>query len=419
MRQLPPELTARRNTLDHAIALLARRLADASVTKEASLRGQVEALVAEREELEARIRKSAPSGGTAMPLVSIEELQREGLAEDSALLEYHLGERHSYIWLVRRNAVDAFELPPRARIEALCARVTGPFGQILDRRRSPAKQAAFDRALADASKALLGPLAGNSLPRRLILAPDGALHALPFAALKLESEGEPLGIAHDLIQVPSAGFLIAGREPRPIGEFPRTVLLVADPVYSSRDPRAPANSKKWEVSSNLSRLPFGAEIDDIGPLVPASKRVILRGFDASPSVLASIKLGEFALLHFSAHAIMDDNTPELSRIALSVIDHLGHPADGNLRPYQLARWRLDGSVVALSACDTALGRQMPGEGFLGFTSSLFSAGAAQLVLTLTEVDAEGSSQFFSRVYRDYLGATQSQWKGPSPSRANR
>jgi len=58
--------------------------------------------------------------------------------------------------------------------------------------------------------------------------------------------------------------------------------------------------------------------------------------------------------------------------------------------------------VVLSACDTALGKQVLGEGLAGLSSSLFYAGAAQLVLTLTQVDAEASSYFLSEVYRSFL-----------------
>jgi CHAT domain-containing protein len=64
---------------------------------------------------------------------------------------------------------------------------------------------------------------------------------------------------------------------------------------------------------------------------------------------------------------------------------------------------MKGSVVVLSACDTALGKKVLGEGMMGFTSSLFSAGASQLVLTITEVDAQASSFFLSDVYNHFLG----------------
>jgi CHAT domain-containing protein len=101
--------------------------------------------------------------------------------------------------------------------------------------------------------------------------------------------------------------------------------------------------------------------------------------------------------------LIDDEIPELSRIALSMVDRSGKPVDGFLRPAELAELNLNGSTVVLSACDTALGKEVLGEGLEGFSASLFHAGAAQLLLTLSEVDAEGSSAFLSQTYRNLFG----------------
>src|SRR5262249_28226838 len=79
------------------------------------------------------------------------------------------------------------------------------------------------------------------------------------------------------------------------------------------------------------------------------------------------------------------------------------PVSVFLLPYQLADLRMKSSVVVLSACDTALGKKVLGEGMMGFASSLFSAGASQLVLTIAEVDAQASSVFLSDAYSHLLG----------------
>src|SRR5262249_49885994 len=131
----------------------------------------------------------------------------------------------------------------------------------------------------------------------------------------------------------------------------------------------------------------------------------LRSFAASRTGLAHIHPEYYAILHFSTHALIDDRVPELSRIVLSLVNQSGCPVDGYLHPYQLAQLHLDGSIVVLSACDTALGKQVMGEGMVGFSSSLLHAGASELVLTLTAVDAEASSYFLTDVYRRFLKGT--------------
>jgi len=282
------------------------------------------------------------------------------------------------------------------------ARVADLLGRIIDRQRSPAKQASFELALSRLSSTLLGQLRDTSLPRTLILVLDGSLNRAPFAVLRVPRTRGYLGLNHDLIRSPSASYLTIGRKPRPSSEFAQSILAIADPVFSADDIRVSASQRRRFAGSptpDLIRLPFRTVLQTISEIVPEPRRRILAGFDANPAELRKLPLKDFGILHFSTHAVIDDQTPELSRIALSMMDRSGRPIDGFLHPHQLADLRLAGSTVVLSGCNTALGKLVMGEGLVGLTGSLFHAGAAQLVLSLTEIDAQSSSQFFSETYR--------------------
>jgi CHAT domain-containing protein len=141
----------------------------------------------------------------------------------------------------------------------------------------------------------------------------------------------------------------------------------------------------------------------VSRLVPPARRRILVGFDANVQKLLDLRLEDYAFVHVSTHALIDDRIPELSRVALSMVTPTGRPINGFLRPIHLSALRLGNSTVVLSACDTALGKQVVGEGLMGLTASLFYAGASQLVLSLSEVDSEGSSAFFTEVYSRVFG----------------
>jgi len=132
----------------------------------------------------------------AQPLHSVEEL-REALPEDSALLEYHLGERQSYLWMVQRTQVRMWRLPGREAIEREVRLAAALFGQIRERLTQPASRAAFENAIERLSLILLAPLHRIDLPSRLILAPDVALLPVPFAALRVPGESRALGLEHD------------------------------------------------------------------------------------------------------------------------------------------------------------------------------------------------------------------------------
>jgi tetratricopeptide (TPR) repeat protein len=399
--KLPGDLGNRRALCERQIDLLSLRLATATAENEAGLRRQVDSLVAEDEAIEADIRQNITSQGVGKPLSSVDDLRRGSLPADGALIEFHLGPDRSYLWLVQPSGVHVFPLPPRATIESRASVAVQLFGSLYDRRRFPARQAEFERAMRSLSRTLLGPLSGVALPRLLVIVPDGILNRVPFAALLLPSTSTGLGLTHDIICVPAASFLLAGRAPRSTSSFPKSLLALVDPIYSMRDPRAAGVSSGGAASPaapDLARLPYAAELDEAALLIPPSRRLILRGFDAVPGNLLSLRLRDYGVLHFSTHAFIDDRIPELSRIALSMVDRSGRPVNGFLRPSHIAEFRLEGSIVVLSACDSALGKNVVGEGLAGLTASLFRAGAAQLLLTLTAVDAEGSSEFLKSVY---------------------
>ena len=396
---VPQELLDQRKQIQRQIDLLSVRAA-ASAESLAGLQHQVELLTGRDEAIGAEIRQAAGGSQMSSPVQSFEEL-RGYLPPDGALIEFHLGEERSYVWLVDSAGIRVFPLPPRAEVEVQAAPVVRLFGAILDRRRFPEKQRQFEGAMRRLSTTLLGPFRGTLLPSRLILVPDGILGQIPFAALELS--GYRLGLVHDLVQISSASYLAVGRMPRRLEEFPRTILALADPVFSADDPRASGKAAAG-TGLQLARLPFSGELEIVSSLVPAARRRILTGFDANLETLRRAKPGEFAILHFSTHAEIDDRIPEMSRILLSMVSASGQAVDGVLRPYQFSQLSLNGSTVVLSACKTAAGKQVIGEGLAGFSASLFQAGAAQLVLTLSEVDAEASAEFFRQAYDHLLGS---------------
>jgi CHAT domain-containing protein/tetratricopeptide (TPR) repeat protein len=410
---IPADLLDRRTGLRRQIDAFSVRLSDPESPRQSEtararqererqdLRRRIELLLGENDQVEAEIRQAVHATALGRPLSSVADVQA-ALPEDSALLEYYLGERESYLWVVQPGGVQAFRLPARQDIETLALRAVNRFGDILGRRRSPPAQAAFQADLRRLSAMLLDPLAQVHLPPRLILVLDGVLNRVPMAALRLPGTREALGLRFDLIRAPSAAYLLAAKPPLPISAYPRSVLAIADPVFGADDPRLTAAPTSAARTASLPRLFFTGEVTALKSLLPPARLRILEGFDATPAALQKLNAGDFAVLHFSTHAFIDDRIPELSRVALSLVDRAGRPVDGYLHPYQFAGLRLNRSIVALSSCETALGKEVIGEGLAGFTTGLFEAGASQVVLSLTKVDAESSAAFFAETYRRFL-----------------
>jgi CHAT domain-containing protein len=399
----PSDLIGRQTKIRREINFLSRMVAEESRGQEGT-KTRLEAFLAEDQQVEARIRESMENREPgARPLNSVRSLQQEVLSPHSAILEYQLGETRSYLWLVGDQKIEVFPLPARSVIERRISAAVRLFGKIQERRSNPTVQDHYVKAMQRLSATLLGSLQPPALPPLLILVLDGDLHRVPFAALRLP-QGEYLGLYHDLVRAPSAAFLLQSRQQDHTVQFPKSIVAFYDPVFSADDPRVPQVFRKPAGMKTLSlaRLPFDDELQMITRLVPRSRRDFLKGFDANVQALEGLPLDQYAIVHLSTHAIVDEEIPELSRIALSAVDHKGQPRDGFLFPYQLANLHLRHSTVVLSACETALGKRILGEGLAGFATSFFSAGASRLVLTVSNVDAPASSVCLSETYRRVL-----------------
>ncbi len=99
---------------------------------------------------------------------------------------------------------------------------------------------------------------------------------------------------------------------------------------------------------------------------------------------------------------MNSARPELSGIALSLVDEQGRPTDGVLRLYDVFNLKLSADLVVLSGCQTGLGRQMTGEGLIGLTRGFMYAGAPRIIASLWEVDDVATAELMRHFYQALL-----------------
>jgi len=143
----------------------------------------------------------------------------------------------------------------------------------------------------------------------------------------------------------------------------------------------------------------------------------LLGTDASEPELdrlaAANELGQFAFIHLATHGVIDEGVPTHSSVILTqtglpdpLEQALNHKPvfDGRLSVREIQHaWDLKAELVTLSACETALGRNAGGEGFVGFTQALLMSGARSVCLSLWKVDDKATSLLMTRFYQNLLG----------------
>jgi CHAT domain-containing protein len=116
----------------------------------------------------------------------------------------------------------------------------------------------------------------------------------------------------------------------------------------------------------------------------------------------SPELAGYRIVHFATHGVFDNENPGLSGVALSMFDAGGRPQDGFLRLHDIYGLRLPVDLVVLSACDTALGKPLRGEGLVGVVRGFMHAGAARVVASLWKVDDDATGELMGRFYGEML-----------------
>lgn len=309
------------------------------------------------------------------------------LGDDTALLEYSLGETRSYLWRVTGAGLAGFELPGRVVLERAARRL---HAAVSHRRASPAL---VRRRADEARDLLLGPVASELDRRRIVIVAPDALQYVPFEALLLDR--------HEVVRAPSATVL-AGLRTRSAGREPSGDLaLLGDGVFSPRDDRLPSGTRGEERERR--RLPW---LDDEMRSIlerPGKRRVLAAlGFDAVPEVALDGALRSFPFLHLAGHGRADPKRPGRSGILLSSYSRRGSPRPGWLTAEKVREIDLAADLAVLSGCRTALGREIRGEGLVGLSQSFLAAGASSVIASLWSVDDHATAALMERFYRELL-----------------
>jgi CHAT domain-containing protein len=276
-----------------------------------------------------------------------------------------------------------------------------------------------------------------------VIVATGALEYVPFAALPLPEGGDAVNATntliaqHEIVEAPSASVLATLRREATGRRRPRyAVAVVADPVFDPEDPRVgrlahgstgqssgsrpPAaasatvgtsylTSRAVELLSEqrggiiLARLPFSRdEARTITTLASPNKTFNATDFRASRAAVLGAALEDYRIVHFATHGLIDTERPELSGLVLSLVNDRGLPQDGFLRLQDIFNMRLNAELVVLSACETALGKEIRGEGLVSLTRGFMYAGAPRVVASLWRVSDVATAELMKKFYAAML-----------------
>ncbi len=398
---IDPELRDRRQDLQRRLRAQENRrlkLQEAGRPGDAEVAGrEVDAVLVALDLLEGEIERGHPGFAGLIRGPSFDLAGTQAELGDAVLLEYALGEQRSTLWRVTATTFESFVLPPRSRLES-AARAA--FLEL----RAITAGAARRPAVGVAADLLVGPVADRLDGGKLLIVPDGALHYLPFGALPLPA-GEPMASEHEIAYLPSATVLTALRRP-PEAARSLSVAVLADPVFGPGDPRlegVPRSVEDDPRGDAFARLPATRrEAEAIAAVLPAGEVEVAAGFDADLEALRAGRWRRHRILHLATHGVIDARYPGRSGVVLSRFDSQGRERPGFLGLRDLYDLRLEADLVVLSGCETAIGRELKGEGLVGLSRGFMYSGAPRVVATLWRVEDRVTAQWMAIFYRELL-----------------
>lgn len=359
---------------------------------------------------------TADTAATAVP-VTLAEVQQQLLAAGELLLDYYAGPKETVLFAVTCEVSRAHRLPESSA--QLTEKLDVLRGLMNPQAVSAAGRdpAAIEQACRSVGRALFGPVADLiAASQRVLLAADGPIHLVAVAALIAPTQpgDSPLVQDKELVRVPSATVLAQLR--RSVRERAPAASPVAGPRLSSTL-LALAGETAGEV-----RLP--AAVDEVRALGRQYRDVEVRVGSAAEQLFRQPQaMGAYDVLHLAAHADVDDENPWRSGIILAATppestlsaadDPPAAPAvtlasratgpatagESALRAANIAGLPLKARLAVLSACNSAGGRVVSGEGVLGLTGAFLAAGVPTVVATLWPVDDRTTSQLMAHLYR--------------------
>jgi len=350
----------------------------------------------------------------------LRRIQAEIVKDDQTLLlEYSIGATKSYVWAVTRDKITTYQLPGEATITEAARKVAS----LLALPPMSVNGDDLTQATQELSRIILSPVAAELNKRVVIVVADGALNYIPFQVLQMPSENEPLVAKYEIVNAPSASILGDLRDERARRSTPANLLAAfGDPVFYSSSAKPDG-----ELTAALTRsIPWRSTLRDIDlnrdsfdpsvitPLFYAARELtnlrdmaggqslVLGQFAATRERLLNTDFSQYAILHLATHGFLDPKRPEYSGLLLSTVDNQGKQIDGFVGLQDIYQLRAPVLMVVLSACQTALGKDVRGEGLVGMTRGFMHAGASSVVASLWNVDDGATAELMKRFYSNLL-----------------
>ncbi|HTF94506.1 MAG TPA: CHAT domain-containing tetratricopeptide repeat protein [Cellvibrio sp.] len=319
------------------------------------------------------------------------EAYLKSLPANEVILYYFSGHHKTYVWLLSANDIALLKIDGDKTINEVIVKAEYGLSQPPTGWGTANSLSELYGNLGQASDLLLGKHRQKLVNyTHLRIFPDSSVHRIPFAML-LSTKKIPLIASHSI----SEGFSLTTdtvlHQPHSDQKGIESLLLIAP--YTGNQKRSLAQAPLRHTK---------AEADTIAQLWRNKNNITLLTDEmASKGQIENALTKQFSILHFASHAKVDWDYPELSSISLYPTAH-ANESTTNLQVNDITRWKISAELVVLSACETAAGKNILGEGPMGLARAFIDAGSRRVLASYWPIDDEATAILMKHFYNALL-----------------
>lgn len=405
-----------------------------------SFEKQVKELRAERDAHVKKLRTDYPLfAATKYPQAM--DLDNIAVKPEEWVVEYQVTETGIGVFLLKgKSLIKALFKPiPRKELDALVRKFREPLEITPGKDAYLDKLKSFDFGTGKRLSDLLLSDILSYLPKdaALIVIPDGCLGVLPFEMLILNEGGkvatdkklpyvtgaEFFGDRNPISYYQSVTALTLARTLQKQGKASDRLFVMADPVFQLKDQRAQnvgaarlaeadkrfyldlmATNEEVGGVLRFKRLALTSDLADSLKKIFAGQADCYIGLDACKDNLKTIapKMTRYGTIVFATHGYFNKDNPGIMEpiLALTMVPP---GTDGFLRMSEIMGLKLNADIVALTACQTGLGRSISGEGTMGMGRAFQYAGAKSVLMSLWSVEQKASVDLVQSFFKHRKG----------------
>lgn len=323
-----------------------------------------------------------------LPLASLNDIQNELLDENSAVIEYFMGDKDLYTFVITKNKVDILTTPKNGSFSDLLVSYKESITNFREHQLEPL---ASYKNYCEKSHLIYELFVEKAIDilddriNRIIVVPDDILSYLSFGSLLTEQAiGQKLNYKdlEYLFKKYSISYAASSS----------LKLLAKNTDSSTLDYQgfAPDHTPKDLKLDGfeLGKLHFNSrEVKEGENIFGGSSWV---GNDVTEELFTE-NIHQAGIVHIASHALLNDEDPMLSKLMFNGNEN----GNGWLHTYEIYDLRTTAQLIILSGCNTGVGKLQRGEGILSLERAFQYGGCPSLLTSLWTVDDAASSDLSS------------------------